>query len=608
MESERSFLVEVYKVQRSSDIQQSFAAQGDIQCRLRHTNIVDVLKVFRNREFPWIVMEWMENGDLSTFLRSSNSQKLSNDHLIAFSAQIVDAMCYMEKSHYAHCNLKADSLFLTSDCKVKVGGFCLARKLLRPENVCELEEDVRLSLRWSSLDVIRYRQVTDKSDVWSFGVVLLELFTKGETPYRDMETKEVLTKLRKGYRHPQPENCPKGIYHLMRCCWNMPEHLRPSFDDLRPCLENYDDERDYGSNPRLTVAVVATDSPASGYRGSTKRGKRQGIESSPSMRDKRASYVRYIGQSCVVPDDSNDVVGKRRSLFATQSTSDIELDRSQVELVEQIGAGEFGEVWKARLCGEREVAIKMFLPTRTEPQDFLDEAKMMKKFNHPHIVSLLGVCSEGLPIFIITELMPMGDLLEYLRNDGGLTLHTDHLLKYAAQVADAMVNVEALNCIHRDLAARNVLVANVNTVKLADFGLSRSLISTYYQVKHNLRLPARWTAPEAAKANKFSIKSDVWAFGVFLIELMTYGEIPYSDMNNSEVLEQVSKGYKHPQPVDTCPDDIYEVMITCWRIKPDRRPSFLELLNVVQSLIKVYDRNPGKTRKDLHLSAAESRL
>lgn len=88
----------------------------------------------------------------------------------------------------------------------------------------------------------------------------------------------------------------------------------------------------------------------------------------------------------------------------------------------------------ARLCGEREVAIKMFLPTRTEPQDFLDEAKMMKKFNHPHIVSLLGVCSEGLPIFIITELMPMGDLLEYLRNDGGLTLHTDHLLKYAAQV------------------------------------------------------------------------------------------------------------------------------------------------------------------------------
>lgn len=101
----------------------------------------------------------------------------------------------------------------------------------------------------------------------------------------------------------------------------------------------------------------------------------------------------------------------------------------------------------------------MFLPTRTEPQDFLDEAKMMKKFNHPHIVTLLGVCSEGLPIFIITELMPMGNLLDYLRNDGGVTLHTEHLLKYAAQVrtgVDPLILRYSLNIFRQHFSKRPI--------------------------------------------------------------------------------------------------------------------------------------------------------
>lgn len=97
----------------------------------------------------------------------------------------------------------------------------------------------------------------------------------------------------------------------------------------------------------------------------------------------------------------------------------------------------------------------------------------------------------------------------------------------AAQIAAGMAYLESQNYIHRDLAARNVLVAELNVVKIADFGLARLIKEDEYEARVGARFPIKWTAPEAANYSKFSIKSDVWSFGILLTELVTYGRIPY---------------------------------------------------------------------------------
>lgn len=109
----------------------------------------------------------------------------------------------------------------------------------------------------------------------------------------------------------------------------------------------------------------------------------------------------------------------------------------------------------------------------------------------------------------------------------GRGVKLQQLIDMSAQIAAGMAYLESQNYIHRDLAARNVLVADGNVVKIADFGLARLIKEDEYEARIGARFPIKWTAPEAANYSKFSIKSDVWSFGILLTELVTYGRIPY---------------------------------------------------------------------------------
>ena len=249
-----------------------------------------------------------------------------------------------------------------------------------------------------------------------------------------------------------------------------------------------------------------------------------------------------------------------------------EIDRKSIRFVKKLGADQFADVWMGIWNNTTEVAVKALKPGTMGASEFFEEAAVMKKFRHQKLIQLYAVCTKEEPIYIITELMKHGSLLEYLRGDGR-SLKLPQLIDMGAQVASGMAYLEEKNYIHRDLAARNVLVGEYLICKVADFGLARVIDKNIYEAHTGAKFPIKWTALEAAMYGHFTIKSDVWSFGILLYELITYGRFPYHRMNNTQVLEALQTGYRMPCPMG-CPEQLYEIMRECWKDNAASRPTF----------------------------------
>uniref|UniRef100_A0A2K5SD32 Tyrosine-protein kinase n=1 Tax=Cebus imitator TaxID=2715852 RepID=A0A2K5SD32_CEBIM len=150
-------------------------------------------------------------------------------------------------------------------------------------------------------------------------------------------------------------------------------------------------------------------------------------------------------------------------------------------------------------------------------------------------------------------------------------------------IADGMAYIERMNYIHRDLRAANILVGENLVCKIADFGLARLIEDNEYTARQGAKFPIKWTAPEAALYGRFTIKSDVWSFGILQTELVTKGRVPYPGMVNREVLEQVDRGYRMPCP-QGCPESLHDLMNQCWKKDPNERPTF----EYIQSFLEDY--------------------
>eukprot|EP00038_Savillea_parva_P008404 m.176720 g.176720 ORF g.176720 m.176720 type:complete len:669 (+) comp14224_c0_seq1:86-2092(+) len=255
-----------------------------------------------------------------------------------------------------------------------------------------------------------------------------------------------------------------------------------------------------------------------------------------------------------------------------------EIDRAEIDLTGVLGQGQYGEVYRGKWKGTVDVAVKTMKEDTATSEDFLTELAVMKALKHANLVQLYAVCTIGSPLFIITELMPHGALLDYLRKPEGEALRLPTLVDMAADCAHGMSHIEANGYIHRDLAARNILVGADNICKVADFGFARLLDdSGEFQAAKLEKFPVRWTAPEAMSYNKYSIKSDVWSFGILMAEIVTYGKKPYFGLSNKEVVSKIDKGYRMEKP-QGCPEGIYKIMLDCWKTEPMDRPTFESLV------------------------------
>ncbi|VDD95015.1 unnamed protein product [Enterobius vermicularis] len=302
----------------------------------------------------------------------------------------------------------------------------------------------------------------------------------------------------------------------------------------------------------------------------------------PTLRDLVSYYSEVADGLCCQLSFPAPRIAPTRPDLSHDTQINWEIPRNQLQLKRKLGDGNFGEVWYGKWRGMVEVAIKTMKPGTMSPQDFLGEAQIMKQCDHPNLVKLYAVCTKEEPFYIITEYMCNGSLLHYLRHEGhSLTLQA--LVDMCAQIANGMMYLEERKLVHRDLAARNVLVgekiSGVPVVKVADFGLARALMDEdIYEARTGARFPIKWTAPEAATCGNFTVKSDVWSYGILLYEIVTRGQVPYPGMNNRDVIQQVENGYRMPQ-TRGCPDPIYAVMLKCWNRLPEDRPTFDHLFH-----------------------------
>ncbi|XP_063219308.1 ephrin type-A receptor 4 isoform X2 [Bacillus rossius redtenbacheri] len=274
-----------------------------------------------------------------------------------------------------------------------------------------------------------------------------------------------------------------------------------------------------------------------------------------------------------------------------------EIDASCITIEAIIGGGEFGDVCRGKLKlppdgrQEIDVAIKTLKPGSSDKarNDFLTEASIMGQFEHPNVIFLQGVVTKSNPVMIITEYMENGSLDTFLRaNDG--KFQVIQLVGMLRGIASGMQYLSEMNYVHRDLAARNVLVNAQLVCKIADFGLSREIESTTegaYTTRGG-KIPVRWTAPEAIAFRKFTSASDVWSFGIVCWEVMSYGERPYWNWSNQDVIKSIEKGYRLPSPMD-CPEAIYQLMLDCWQKERTHRPSFASIVKTLDKLIRCPD-------------------
>ncbi|XP_062433600.1 cytoplasmic tyrosine-protein kinase BMX [Rhea pennata] len=259
-----------------------------------------------------------------------------------------------------------------------------------------------------------------------------------------------------------------------------------------------------------------------------------------------------------------------------------ELKQEEIVLLRELGSGQFGVVHLGKWKGQYDVAIKMIKEGMMSEDEFLEEAQTMMKLNHPKLVRLYGICSKSYPIYLVTEYMANGCLLSYLRSHGK-ELQPLQLLEICYDICDAMAFLESCQFIHRDLAARNCLVDSNLTVKVSDFGMTRYVLDDLYISSLGTKFPVKWSAPEVFHYTKFSSKSDVWAFGILMWEVFTFGRQPYELYDNMQVIEKVSQGFRlyRPQLVS---DIIYQIMCNCWQEQPEKRPSFYQLLSFFEAL------------------------
>ena len=299
-------------------------------------------------------------------------------------------------------------------------------------------------------------------------------------------------------------------------------------------------------------------------------------------------------------DKDEDTLTKRRRSTVTYR----QFPNENLVLLNQLGDGEYGPVYRGKAYGldtggnAQIVTVKMLKMGADEEKRliFQQEIALFSSINHLNVVSVLGVCTNTSPECIIFDASDSHiDLLTFVRQKGkamagvksGARIVEDFrsLLQIADEICLGLAYLSSQQIVHKDVALRNCIRGHNGVVKVSSFGLGPQLYPEAYYQLGGQNLPLRWMSPEAINYNTLTTESDIWAFGVLMWELFTYGDHPFSELSDQQVISQVArKSIPLSQP-DKCPDDVFLVMLSCWEIQESSRPSFFILHKHIFDLV-----------------------
>ncbi|KAK7106657.1 hypothetical protein V1264_017886 [Littorina saxatilis] len=307
-----------------------------------------------------------------------------------------------------------------------------------------------------------------------------------------------------------------------------------------------------------------------------------------------------------------------------------EIPRKDVRLLEQIGRGSFVEVWKGRMRrtpGTNDIMRIIIKKLDTEATErerhfFTTELEVMKMLPaHPNIIRLVGSYTTNDPWLLMFEVAQEGTLLEFLqRHRPGKqeivmgrcgdepvfmhkqTLTAQKLLCLVAQVASGLEHLQKFKLIYFRLQCARVLVAKGGVCKLSGFGFPQEMAdrNAYQQSS----APVRWMAPESLVDSVYNVKTDIWAFGVLMWEVLHFGLTPWPHLGPQEVLESVHTG-KRMAPPPHCSKPIYNLMMRCWMGEPDDRPTYDTVLDTMSRLVTEADQHVQYTHLPAYLHSLD---
>ena len=215
-----------------------FVTEVQVMKKLRHQNLLQLYGMCTLEEPILIITESMKHGALLDYLCKGEGRNLKLPEMIGIAAQIAGGMAYLEEHSYIHRDLAARNVLVGDDNLCKVADFGLARVF--KEDIYNPREDIKFPIKWTAPEAVLHNKFSTKSDVWSFGIVIYELLTKGRIPYPGMTNAETLIAVvKRGYRIPSPDNCPDALYSIILSCWKFNADDRPTFEFLKYQLEDY---------------------------------------------------------------------------------------------------------------------------------------------------------------------------------------------------------------------------------------------------------------------------------------------------------------------------------------------------------------------------------
>ncbi|KAF7271454.1 hypothetical protein GWI33_015675 [Rhynchophorus ferrugineus] len=571
-----------------------------------------------------LVTEYFKLGPLDQYLRD-NCHIIKTVDLIEAASNLASAVWHLKENDIVHGKIRCRKLMV--NCHEE-NAFTV--KLSDP-GLCKKYEPCEI--HWIPVEcytTLDYAKRSTAADVWALATTLYEIFNYGKV-MPNTDHVQTMRWYKSGKRLPQPQGCPEEIYTLMMECWHADPHRRKQPQEISRDINQllyqvYNSRKKHPYDTIKKTHTVSSNYSLNSNNTDTTDLYELTSASNPEVWSNlsESSFSNASSQHWLLSSqdltfdssfgDSSDITRLFSNMNFTNTTSLSSLnsiqsifeldDECSVVLQGRIGMGFYGDVYKGTLeyfTNEdvRIVAVKKLKSSSVSSclEDFEREIKIMKTLKHPNIVEILGVLRDP-EILLVMEFVQHGSLQSYLKINRE-TLQTKQLLKYASNIASGMDYLGKKNIVHRDLAARNILVVDDNHVKISDFGLAQFMgTNDYYILKNpNRELPIKWYAPESLGEGKFSVKSDVWSYGVTLYEMFNFGEEPPTLANIDKVpegqeqqvlLSAIMSGARFPCP-PTCPQAIYaRLMYPCWQNDPHTRPPFSQVVTEVEDLLTQY--------------------